>query len=204
MLREVEDVWGLPGGNYNRCAELIEDNILYHHPPIHMGKPHFYIMAGICSITSKLSSPGYQEVIFNDTGDLLERVGKEIDYVEGHTFNQGGVPIFCTIMPMSIKTWNMNRLTCRKTKYLLHENEYDIMQTNLENFIQIVNDRIIKKNISNGVSTPLVHRTLTRNRKGRQYTLYKNLTDGCHPNETVILGIIQSLNRAIAQNKNLH
>ena len=203
-LKEVEDIWGRPGAKFSNCIDLVDDHIIYHHPPIANGTSHYYIAAGICDTTTKLSGPGYQEVIFNDSDELLTRIKDSIRNLDMHVLKQKAIPVFCTIYTMNIKAWNLHRLKQRKTKFLMHKDEYELMQENLNKAIDIINDLLVKTNIKNQVATPLTHMAITKNRRGKRYTLYNELVDGCHPGDEAISKIVGSINTAVAQNKSLH
>ena len=203
-LREVEDIWGSPGGNFRTCLDLVDDNIIYHHPPITYGTTHYYIATGICDITTKLTKPGYQEIVFRSDEGLADKIKTDISKVENHILKQAALPIFCTIYPMSLKVWNCQRLKQNKTKYLKHENEYSNMQEDLNKTVEMINDYLIKTNIRNCVATPLTHLAINKSRRGKQYIYFNDLIDGCHPDSPAISKMVVSINKALARNKHLH
>ena len=204
-LKEVEDIWGKPGGGYSCCTQLVLDNIIYHHPPLNNDKCHFYILAGICDLTHKISGKGYQEVIFNDAnGSLGQTIKSKINHLEQCVLREGAIPVFCTIIPMHLATWNHHRLSHSKTKMLNHLDKYEAMQANMEEVLHDLNRFIVETNNSNGMATPTIHTAITRRRHGKTYTLYKNLPDGCHPDVATLQKIATSINKAIVLNQKRH
>ena len=204
-LKEVEDIWGRPGGGYNHCTDLVHDNIIYHHPPLTNEKCHYYILAGICDLTLKLNGNKYQEVIFRDNeGALCQLIKDRITQLEQYVLREGGIPVFCTILSMNLKTWNHHRLTQNKTKWLKYSSNYEEMQIKLEETISSLNRFIVETNNNNGMATPSIHTAITRRRHGKTFTLFKNLPDGCHPDLPTMQKIALSINKAIALNSERH
>ena len=204
-LNEVEDIWGRPGGGYSTCLTLVDDNIIYHHPPLTNEKCHFYILAGICDLTHKATGKNYQEIIFgDDDSTLVQTLMSKISHLEQYVLRQGAIPVFCTILPMNLKAWNNHRLSRKKTKYLKHQENYETMQLRLEECIGVVNRFIVQTNDSNGMATPLAHTAITRRRHGKTFTLYKNLPDGCHPDISTSQKIALSIKKAISLNQSHH
>lgn len=202
--KKVEDFWGRAGGGFNTCRSLVEDHIIYHHPPLTNERTHYYIFTGICDITKKLSGRNYQEVIYVNDGSLMDNIKNKITTLEKFIFDQGAVPIFCTIPSMQIQVWNEHRLASNKTSSLVYQESYYQMQIDLELTIDHINDFLTKCNLNNGVATPLTHTALFRQKHGKRFILHKCLHDGCHPDDYTIGKIITSLNRAILQNNHLH
>jgi len=203
-LSSVEDLWGKPGGCVKNCMELVDDNIILHHPPLTNLKSHYYIMAGICDITTKISSHKYQEVIFDNPEMKTQLLLQDLGMLSQHILKAGATPILCTIPTMHLATWNQTRIREEKTSHLNYVTEYDSMQKELDSALAHINSHIIQMNLSLGLATPLLHTSLLRNKHGKQYTLYKLLSDGCHPSEPMTLNIVKSLIKAFELNKHLH
>lgn len=203
---EVEDLWSRAGGRLENCIDMVNDNIIYHHPPINPGKSHYYIMAGICDITTRITSKAqnYQEVIFNYNEDAISDVKKKINIVETKIMELGVLPIFCTVVPMHLETWNQTRFQQGKTSTLNYAQQYATMQSNLENALDEINHHIIKVNSKKNLATPLTHTSLLKRHKNGYYHLYGLLTDGCHPSEKAIEKLITSLSKAMSLNNDKH
>ena len=191
-LREVEDIWGRGGGKYNTCTKMVERNLIYHHPPLTNEKTHFYILAGICNLTTLLREGNYEEVIFES--ENVEKTKNEILALNSSILNQGALPVFCTIVTMNLKAWNELRLRQRKTNTLQFTDNYENMQKELESAIMVLNEFIVEINLRNRVATPLIHTSVYRRKHGKTYALYKNLSDGCHPNNETYGKMVLSLN----------
>ena len=76
-------------------------------------KVHVYFLAGLPDITSfERSSDGmYQEVVIRETAEEASlRVIQTIREAEVTVKELGAIPIFCTVAPMSLKTWISKRL----------------------------------------------------------------------------------------------
>ena len=201
---EVEDIWAKGGAKLFDMQKFVSKHIVLHHPPITPGKTHYYIGVGICDLTTKLSifENNYQEVICVE--NKTNSFSAELDELNKKILRENGVPVFMTIYPMCLMTWNTLRLNQNKTSELNYRNEYSQMQRNLEQAVIECNNHIIETNKNNKVHTPMVHLNMLRNRKNKKYYLYKMLEDGCHPSEYLIDEIIKSIDRAMALNNNLH
>ena len=124
-----------------------------------------YILAGIPDITERMVRaahytnfewvPKYEEVLFTQSvasacTQFMDKVWDASDRI----YEAGGVPVFCTVSPMSLKTWNRNRLGWGVTSCLLHEDKYNLQQENLDEAIMHINKSIQNVNRFNGVDTP--------------------------------------------------
>ena len=175
-----------------------------HHPPLSPDRTKFYIMAGICNLTTKLTSYKYQEVVFRNSESTIQTALVELNDLSKEIKKQGAIPIFCTIPTMHLQTWNELQLKQRKTNTLTYQSEYCTMQVDLAAALKIVNQKIIELNNLNGVSTPFIDNTMLRTKHQKTYTLYKHLSDGCHPSEPMLDKIVKCFNRAFTLNNNLH
>ena len=198
---EVEDVWSRPGGRLEHCVDMIEENLQYHHPPLTPGMNHYYILSGICDVTTKLAS---QEVIFNYDDLLINELKAKLDNVNIRIVKQGVLPVFCTIIPMHLETWNKTRLAQGKTMKLIHMEKYPQMQKDLETALDELNHHIIKINSLKSLATPLTHTSLLKRQNKVYYHLYGLLPDGCHPSEKATERIIKTINNAVVLNKDKH
>jgi hypothetical protein len=94
-------------------------------------------------------------------------------------------PVFCTICPQHISTYNNNQKNKHRTATLKYSLEYGRMQKDLEQTITSVNDFINLINHELNVKTPLLHRCM-QHFKGKghlPYFRYSKFTDGCHPDQ---------------------
>ena len=133
-------------------------------------KVHVYFLAGLPDITSfERSSNGmYQEVVIWETAEEASlRVIQTIREAEETVKELGAIPIFCTVAPMSLKTWNSKGLQQHKTTHLKHSQHYFgpsqdnphytyNMQITLENAVTHINQNIYSINHHNGMYTPKI------------------------------------------------
>lgn len=158
---------------------------------------HMYIMAGIPDLTIKLKDKNYQEVIF--MGSPPETVpGYEVQLSKAASaiMGLGWKPVFCPIIPMSLRDWNV---PCRTT-YLIHYHHYNDMQVLLENTIIDINHIIRAVNKSNRVHTPNIQRNIINVDHGRTKYMYNRLHDGCHPTDSAAVKWVQLIKKSIAIN----
>jgi hypothetical protein len=160
---------------------------------------HAYFLAGIPDLTIKIADKKemYQEVIF--MGSVPESVPKmEADMVAtaGKIKQLGWKPVFCPIVPMSLKDWN----SPDRTSYLIHYHQYSDMQALLEETIIAINHIIRAINKSNHVYTPNIQKQIIKVNHGQYSFRYNRLHDGCHPNEQLVGHWCKTLNHAISTN----
>ena len=111
---------------------------------------HIYIIGGYCDLSKRVRHtlhnlsrnrhPAiYEEFIFQETPEeAVTRLSSIIEESSNRITSTGATPIFCTIAPSSLETWNNKRLSQKKTAHLCYTNEYPAMQANLiEAIIQI-------------------------------------------------------------------
>ena len=183
LRQAFEDIWSRPGSSYIKCTKLVEKNLILHHPPLTSEIPHYYILAGICEVTTMLKEGRYNEVIFESTPDVIDRI-KELLKSNLESINKlGAVAIFCTIPVMHLEKWNNIRLKQNKTSHLKYTTQYDTMQKSLEITLNSINEFIVELNTNRNLATPLLHTVLQRQKRHKTYNLYKMLVDGCHPGE---------------------
>ena len=87
----------------------------------------------------------------------------------------------CTIPPMDLEKWNCHRLEKKKTKNLLHKQNYPIMQKKLEDTIIDINKLIVEININSNMITPFICDTIMFQSGSRLKRKYKKFPDGLHP-----------------------
>ena len=202
----VEEVWAKPGGKLSAMEEMINDLNILHHGESNT-RSHFYIWVGICNLTKRIREGGYEEVIFSkqEMDEQRQSLYSQLESMATFVFNNYGSPIFCPIFPMHLHTWNCHRLKTRKTTKLMHRDNYAEMQEGLEQEVLLFNNRLIQINKENGMSTPMFNNDFIHSRgKGRVSPRYKELTDGCHPDEILLIRFKKSIMASINANKDHH
>jgi hypothetical protein len=204
LTNKLSDNWSTPGAGLLAMEDLVRDVIIMHHGEDQLeGKTHIYISAGICDLTYMLKAPGYKETIFkiSTIEDTKTKFANSLNSIQTFTINEGAIPIFTTIYPMSIKDWNQTRLSQGKTKYLKYMDDYPAMQLALEETLVDINRMIVETNVKMGMATPLIHKTLIHNRSKGKTFKYNLLADGCHPSMALKLKIVNSIAVAITKNR---
>lgn len=206
LSSRLSEVLCTPGAKLLMLEEDIRDVILSHHgEDLHEGKLHLYISAGICDITTRTKGRNYQEITFDNKRmtQIIQNMNDNISQLNSMVKNEGALPIFCTIYPMSLKDYNASLLHDRKTLKLMHQGDYESMQRNLEYAIHKVNEHIVSVNSSNQMHTPFLNKCMQHSRGGGNFTVKFNLLkDGCHPNNLLKQKIISSLTTTIKKNRN--
>ena len=158
-------------------------NILEDSPFNPSNPPCVYFVAGLPDITHKEQGPYYQEIIFIETPqEAVDRVMTLLSNAQIKILNANAIPIFSTIAPMSLQTWNSVRLQQQKTSHLLHSHQYEDMQELLIDTTIAINKQIIEINSIVNMHTPklgeeIIHKP-GANRSHR--TRYGRLVDGVH------------------------
>ena len=147
----------------------------------------------------------YEEVIFpgsplNTAADVLSTIRASMDSI---SVNTGAIPIYATIAPMSVETWNNTRMKQGKTSHLLHFREYANMQELHNETIVYINSAIVDINRSRGLSTPhFASQVLQKRGMDMPYRFRHNrLVDGCHPTESVIAKWKEEMTTTITRNR---
>ena len=185
-------------------TELVDDLTILHHDDMpKYARNHFYISCGICDLTSRLKGPKYEEVVFHTLNDKQRtNLHESKQNVAKHTINQYGLPVCCTIYPLSLCEWNATLLSTNRTTVLNIVEKYDSMQTQLQMEVEVLNKLLIDLNMSNRVVTPMLHQNLIHNRVNSQSKVrYNTLTDGCHPSVALLNKCKKSVNQAIIKNR---
>ena len=102
--------------------------------------------------------------------------------------NINTIPVFATIAPFHIKTWNNFRLKIGATRYLNHAQEYPLMQRKINKLIPEMNNfiRDLNRKHEPSLATPdLAKFNIKSGGKSRPYDIgYEGMDlDGCHPND---------------------
>ena len=172
------------------AKDLIED-----HPQDPLGDRHFvYFVAGLPDVTllqkRKFNmhhrSYLYQEVVFKEEpSEAFHRVKELYEHADAQIKISNAIPVFSTIAPSSLHTWNSLRLYQQKTTHLLHFKHYSKMQDNLITTILQLNTFIRKLNQQNGVATPQLAKEIIYRRGNSTRVRYGKLDDGVHPSPKI-------------------
>ena len=174
---------------------------------------HMYFVAGLCDLTlrdcdRRWGARGYQEVLFlGSAEDTISRMKTLIDSISAHILYFGAKPCFSTIPPMSLWTWNSNRLEQKKTSFLLHSDHYADMQYSLNHTIRKVNQHITETNEANKMVTPNLASTLFsfHNHKSPVPRVhYNRLSDGVHPTDALTDKWALLINHAMLKNREIY
>ena len=93
----------------------------------------------------------------------------------------GSQVCICTVPPMDLEKWNQHRLVKKKTKKLVHKQNYPKMQKTLEDVIIEINKLIVEININNNMITPFICDTFMFKTGSSLKRQYQNFPDGLHP-----------------------
>lgn len=206
---QTVEVWSRGGAKYDDMKDLINQHYIYHHggAPLIRGQTHFYIVAGLCDITKKLSnrSTNYQEVIYIEPfQETIDRVKSSILKLRSLIISQGSIPIFCTIVPQHLSSWNTSRFDQNKTSQLNYSSSYEHMQTRLMDTTKALNVFLLELNQTLNLSTPCLHRSVMHNqKKGKTYFQHTLLVDGCHASAKVKESWAAGIGGAITRNRKI-
>ena len=150
-----------------------------------------YVVGGLPDITERIKDREYDEIIFptnKDPDQVSTSIINSIEFFSKEIIKcYNTFPVFATIGTQSLETWNTHRHRTRKTKYLLHQHNYNDMQAFLEHTIHIVNCHIKHINTRHGLITPNYARHITTDEnlddpspRGLGRPRYSRLSDGCH------------------------
>ena len=205
-------IYAEAGGKLEDLAALVPDFIEHIGEQDTQGH-HVYFLAGLCDVTFKDSNLNYkndheryEEVFFMESWqEGVDRVTKSIHSVAESMNELNVIPIFSTIPPCSLHTWNFNRLNKGKTSYLLHHNYYEDMQYSLISTIQQLNNTIVQYNTSNGVTTPHIATSVMSNTgpNTRPRVFYTRFRDGVHADKDLKKKWAKKLNKAMIENRRI-
>ena len=173
---------------------------------------HVYFVAGLPDVTFRRKYSfflrgryrKYEEVIMPDsdvdeiTRDIMDTFTCTAEKIK----KTNATPIFSTICPMSVITWNRRRLSQHRTSHLASFPSYPLMQAKHEAVILKVNQAIHLLNRANMMNTPRLANPVIYRRKGQVRCRYGKLVDGVHPNRNLqkewvdILDKVLDLNRS--------
>ena len=142
----------------------------------------------------------YEEVINGAANSIHTNVLKIIKAAVKSMKNARATPIFSTICPMSIRTWNRHRLSRHRTSHLNHFTKYDHMQSVLEDAIILISTSILSINSKNQVATAKICQPIMYFRKGHLRCRYGKLPDGVHPIPKINITWTQTLKTVLARN----
>lgn len=178
---------------------------------------HIYFIAGLCDITRRDVDieyhwryrrgfiQHYEEVtMMEGYMQCATRMCDLIDHISSHVLFLGAKPCFASIPPASLFTYNYTSMKNRRTKYLLHSQEYEDMQYMLTNAIMMVNKHISKVNGQNYMATPDLAGSMVELRKKSAPRIHFNrLWDGVHPTDVTRTKWARKLNHAMHMNRRL-
>jgi len=170
------------------------------------GNKFLYLMAGIPDVTHKFEDKNaanqiiYQEVVFNYQPNMLFNFKQLMDGTKQLLSDIHCIPIFATIPTMNLLNWNTIRYAQGKTRYLKYENDYGLMQDNLNYLLLDINKSIITFNNLNGKKNPHLHQLSELCRHGRRIYYYNRYVDGVHPDGNLLAKWGNCLNKTIIEN----
>ena len=216
------------GRGLQDLAKRREDTVLSVHPGASLRKlerealrllkhvpsssdTHLYFVAGLPDVTHRHQfcfqlrgrRRKYEEVIMptypidkitDDITSLFKSTAEKIK-------NANATPIFSTICPMSLDTWNHRRLSQHRTSHLSSFPYYPLMQEKHESVILRINQEIHLLNKSYNMHTPRLAKSVMYHRKGQLRCRYGRLVDGVHPNHNLQLEWVDTLDRVLDLNR---
>ena len=216
------------GRGLQDLAKRREDTVLSVHPGASLRKlerealrllkhvpsssdTHLYFVAGLPDVTHRHQfcfqlrgrRRKYEEVIMptypidkitDDITSLFKSTAEKIK-------NANATPIFSTICPMSLDTWNHRRLSQHRTSHLSSFPYYPLMQEKHESVILKINQEIHLLNKSYNMHTPRLAKSVMYHRKGQLRCRYGRLVDGVHPNHNLQLEWVDTLDRVLDLNR---
>ena len=176
LIKDEVLEWGglttevISGGQFSDIAKSAKSLLSSSFGP-NSSPRHVYILAGIPDFTTLVkdysSGKCYKESILIGTQtEIIERVKNEIDACSETIRDAGGRPIFCTITNTNISQYNHYLLEHNIIHTLLHTQEYDHMQPQLDEILSQVNEYILAHNQRYRMATPHCHSAI-RKHKGR-------------------------------------
>lgn len=119
-----------------------------------------YIMAGIPDISCRRKNRAipYEESWFeNNDNTKFHEISNKLDTILNLLYSIGCKVVFIPITTMSIDAWNMHRQCFGKTRYLMYQTGYPLMQVQLNDIIHKINNLITQINNDNKMVTPFLH-----------------------------------------------
>lgn len=172
---------------------------------------YVYFVAGLPDVTEKRTYTfymhgkprRYEEVTMPSTNPTkaAEDITFQFRSTAKKILKAKATPIFSTICPMSIATWNHRRLSQHRTTHLSSFKQYPTMQKHHEEVILKVNKAIHVINRKNDKHTPRLANQVIYHRKGQLRCRYGKLVDGVHPNSNLVKDWISMLDRVMDMNR---
>ena len=176
---------------------------------------HVYIIGGYCDLTSRVVTDmffkgrmrNYEEVLFwEDSESAATRLQCLIHMTHADIIthkNGVAIPIFCTIPPAHLETWNKTRLSQHKTCTLKHTDKYPDMQRKLISSIIEINKSIIRLNDHHTLFTPKLADTVMKKRgRTKGYKMFEEaLGDGVHATDATRERWAEKIMDAITRNR---
>lgn len=196
------------GGKLKSLLETAKEML----PPPHglSRRYHVYFLCGVPDITRliKKYSEHYRECVYDeDPSATADRYHAELGDCQKEILKCGALPIFCSITKVNIAKYNLSCLLTNKTSTLRLTDQYQHMQSNLNQTIDTINNHIYTLNKKIGVSTPFLQHTISERRGKKSHRFYiqkwELLYDGLHTSDTLrpIWGKV--LTKAMSLNDNL-
>ena len=168
---------------------------------------HIYFLCGVPDITrlGKDKPEHYRECVYDENpATTSERYCSELRQTQRDISARGAIPIFYTIAKVNLEKYNLHSLNKNYTSHLKLQDQYPVMQSNLNQAIDSVNHCIYNLNKSFRVSTPFLHQNITsrRGRKNRRYfiTKWELLYDRLHAADSLLPIMAETFSQAIIKN----
>ena len=142
-------------------------------------------------------------LFWEDPESAVPRLTEKIQESYDKIAVKNATPIFCTIPPAHLETWNTKRKEQRKTHILKHTEKYPTMQQHLQDSLIKINKFINNMNMTNNSYTPKLADTVIRKKgRGKGYRLYfENLSDGVHATNNTTEKWAEIIVKAIMRNR---
>ena len=150
-----------------------------------VGVDLFVVWGGICDLSVK----GYRGKISRRVGGVQLAI-RELGLLNGMCQRAGVRVLFATIPPVNFGLHN-NGVASITPAQTLHEQD-----------VISFNNQLVRTNIRNCFSTPLVHTTVMRKKKQRHCFLWSNTVDGVHLIPYQVTKVSNIIMKAIRKNVN--
>ena len=166
------------------------------------GHKTVYFIAGIPDFLTTLTSPGYEETIFEDR-NLFDTFYGQMRQTDMALKVHNCHVIFSTISSMSLKEYNENNKRIGKTYTLRFEKNYSEMQENLHRLLMQINISITNINTQQKLLTPFIHSHVNKksSEKNKVVNRLSKFLDGLNPCGTIVDGWRNTMNKTILRNK---
>ena len=179
-LKEEAVVFHWSGGKTDQIKQEAIQKIKYYKKKYRT--IHAYFLVGIPDITHRVKENDYEEVtMVEDIEKLAKDIKKKFLDLAQETKEIGSQVCICTVPPMDLEKWNQHRLDKKKTKKLVHKQNYPKMQNTLEDVIIEINKLIVEININNNMITPFICDTIMFKTGSSLKRKYQKFPDGLHP-----------------------